>query len=729
MAEAAPARAGAAQGLGGAIERYFETSLYLLVVTGFITLSSTGKLDLPSLALVTAALLFRGYLLVRGRHLLIPERWTSYLAVVYAVFYLLDFFVLSGSLVSANVHLALLVMVSKLFSVQRNRDHLYLVLLSFGAVLLAAMLTVDSIFLASFCVFLLLAVSTFISMEMKRSVAAAAGQERAPQQGARRLNRALSTTAGVMMLAILAASSVLFFALPRLSAGYLRALTERNVLVSGFSDDVNLGEIGEIKQSSTVVMHIQVEGDTTGAYELKWRGLSLSSFDGQRWHNISNAPTVWNSTTGRYDLARMRLQNQRAMGDLRPEGPLRMLRYRVLMEPVGTNIFFFAPVPDTLSGKYREISMDDGGAVRNEDRRLIDIYNASSNLALPSPEALRRAAGTPPVQISNVYLQLPKLDARIPELARQITAGEPTAYDQAIAIERYLKSHYGYTLVLPSTRQKDPLAYFLFERKRGHCEYFASAMAVMLRTLGIPSRVVNGFRGGEFNDVTDSYILRGRDAHSWVEAYFPGAGWVSFDPTPPDPGYSQGRWSRMMLYMDAAGEFWREWVINYDFTHQETMAYGVLGRSRQGLDRARLWLRHKYEQWVRKADKLQEQAASQPRRWGGTAVGVVVALLLAFNGPRMWRALRRQRVARAPEKAPQKAASIWYERMTRTVGRRGFPKSPAQTPEEYVATIADPRLKEPVERFTGHYERARFGESVEDAKVLPEIYEEISSKK
>jgi len=728
MAEAAPARPGKAGGLSGAIERYFEISLYLLVVTGFITLSSTGKLDLPSLALVTGALLFRGYLLVRNRHLLIPERWTSYLAVVYAVFYLLDFFVLSGSFVSANVHLALLVMVSKLFSVQRSRDHLYLVLLSFGAVLLAAMLTVDSVFLASFCVFLLLAAATFLSMEMKRSAAAAQGLARAPQAGAKRMARALSATAAALVAAIVVAASVLFFALPRLSAGYLRALTERNVLVSGFSDDVNLGEIGEIKQSSTVVMHIQIEGDSTGLYDLKWRGLSLSSFDGQRWHNISNAPTVWNSSSGRFDLARMRLQNERAMGLLRPAGAQRILRYRVIMEPVGTNIFFFAPMADSLAGKYREISLDDGGAVRNEDRRLIDLYSASSNLAQPSPEALRQASGTYPPQISNVYLQLPRLDRRVSELARQITANAPTAYDQAVALELYLKTHYAYTLVLPSERHADPLAYFLFERKRGHCEYFASAMAVMLRTLGIPSRVVNGFRGGEFNDVTGSYIIRGRDAHSWVEAYFPGQGWVSFDPTPPDPGYSQGRWARMMLYLDAAGEFWREWVINYDFTHQETMAYGMLGRSRQGLDRARLWLRQKYDQWVSKAEEVQANAAREPRRWSGVVVGVVAALLLAFNGRRMWRALRRQRVARAPEKAPQQAASIWYQRMTRTVGRRGFPKSPAQTPEEYVATIADPRLREPVERFTGHYERARFGESAEDAKLLPEIYEEISNK-
>src|SRR5581483_248993 len=95
-----------------------------------------------------------------------------------------------------------------------------------------------------------------------------------------------------------------------------------------------------------------------------------------------------------------------------------------------------------------------------------------------------------------------------------------------------------------------------------------SAMAVMLRSVGIPSRVVNGFAGGEFNDLTSQYVIRASDAHSWVEAYFPGKGWVEFDPTPPGNFQTPGRWDRLMLYMDAMSSFWREWVINYDLGHQ-----------------------------------------------------------------------------------------------------------------------------------------------------------------
>ena len=105
-------------------------------------------------------------------------------------------------------------------------------------------------------------------------------------------------------------------------------------------------------------------------------------------------------------------------------------------------------------------------------------------------------------------------------------------YDKAVAIERFLRSRYAYTLKLSGKPGDDPLAHFLFETHAGHCEYFASAMTIMLRTLGIPSREVNGFLPGEYNDLAGDYIVRASDAHSWVEVYFPGTGWVTFDPTP-----------------------------------------------------------------------------------------------------------------------------------------------------------------------------------------------------
>jgi hypothetical protein len=154
--------------LSVAIGKYFEIALYLLAFTGFGTLASTGGLDLPTTLLVCGALLFRGYLLIKRKTLQISERWTTILTVVYIGFYVLDYFFLSGGFLNATVHLVLFVMIIRLFSAQRDRDQYFIAIIAFLMVLAAAVLTVDSIFLAAFAGFMLVAVVTVILMEMKR---------------------------------------------------------------------------------------------------------------------------------------------------------------------------------------------------------------------------------------------------------------------------------------------------------------------------------------------------------------------------------------------------------------------------------------------------------------------------------------------------------------------------------------------------------------------------------
>ncbi len=727
------------------IEQYFQVSLFLLVLTGFVTLITTGRLDTFSTLGVSAALLFRAYLMLRGHTLRIPERWTAYLTLVYVLFYAADIFLVSASFVNATVHLVLFIMVVKIFSVQRDRDYVYLSVISFMEVLAAAVLTVDTIFFAAFCVFMLLAVTTFISMEMKRSAAAASHSLPAPPvtNPGRRMSRSLTSIALLMTAAVVLGAAGLFFLLPRLSAGYLSAYAPRNEFVSGFSDRVQLGEIGRIKQSDQVVMHIEIEGgERNGFGELKWRGVALSLFDGKLWTNPVTTtmeafassprydPEVRLTGMGRYNLARAQTNARNLPADRADLRSLRPMFYKVLMEPIGTNVLFLAPVPVSVQGRIMEIGVDDNGAVYNLDRnRLTESYTASSLALPPHSEHMREMKGAVPPDIVLNYRQLPKrVDHRVVELAQRITAGETTDYDKAAAIESYLRARYGYTLQMASTPPDDPLVYFLFERKEGHCEYFASAMAVMLRTIGIPSRIVNGFRGGEYNDLTGSYIVRARDAHSWVEAYIPGYAWVSFDPTPADPLPSTGQMHRVLLYLDAAREFWREWVINYDFLHQRTLTISAMARGRSAGDHTRAWFRQRYQALLARARTMHREAERNPRTW---AMGAVLAMSIAnllVNSARIGRAARRHRLARNPVRAPQAAASIWYARMTRSVARKGFPKKPAQTPGEFVASIPEPSLKSSVETFTRHYERARFGKSPADAAKLPELYEEIKAK-
>jgi hypothetical protein len=725
-------------GLRNTINHYFQAALFLLVVTGFATLVSTGRLDTLTVAGVSAALLVRGYLMLSRRVWVIPERWTSYLTLLYVLFYAADLFFLSGSFVSASVHLVLFSMVVKIFSVQRDRDHIYLAILSFLEVLAAAVLTVDTVFLGVFCIFVLLAVATFIAMEMKRSAFAASGALPAPPlpDTSRRLVVSVSGVATLITVSVALLAGALFFILPRLSAGYLTSFTPHNEFVSGFSDHVQLGEIGRIQQTDTVVMHIQIDSDRGSHADLKWRGIALSMFDGREWSNPAGLSVEPRAGTGRYDLMRSQIRVRNIAAEQADSRPLRLLSggshglsYRVVMEPLGTNVLFLAPVPISIAGSMREIGIDDNGAVYNLDRtRLTESYTAYSLMPQTSPGRLPGPSRDYPADITLNDLQLPRVDPRIRDLAAGITAHVDNDYDKALAIELYLRTQYGYSLQMASSRVTDPLVYFLFQRKEGHCEYFASAMAVMLRTLGIPARIVNGFRTGEYNDLTGSYIIRGRDAHTWVEVYVPGYAWVAFDPTPADANLVPGSMHRMLLYLDAMREFWREWVINYDFLHQRTLTVSALQRGRTLGDRGRIWFRRYYDSLLARALSLETRAGRAPRAWAAGVVAVLLVVISILNSRRLWRAARQFRLARNPERAPHAAASIWYTRMTRALGRQGFHKLPGQTPAEFVSTIPDKPMQQRVAEFTRHYEQARFGHSAADATRLRELYEAIKAK-
>jgi transglutaminase-like putative cysteine protease len=712
--------------LAEAIDHYFELALYLLVLTGFATLASTGGLDLPSITLVGVALAVRGYLLAKRYEFVISERWTTPLSVVYFVFFAADYFVFSRAFLPATVHLALFGVVVRMFSLRRDRDHVMMAILAFLMVLASAVLTVDSVFLFSFAAFMMMAVGTFVLMEMRRSGHDASIQARHSNdlQEHRHLAFALARVAPALMLMILVIGAAVFFLMPRVTAGYMGAYSFGTDLASGFSDHVQLGQIGQIQQSSAVVMHIQIDGDRVGGSDLHWRGVALAKFDGHTWSDPKSQFMLQRQADNSFQVPR-------TDAALRPDGTHGLARehlihYRVLMEPIATNVFFLAPWARSVSGDYRQLAADSRGAVYNLDsQHAISRYEADSDIATPTPAELRAAGQDYPAQIEATYLRLRGLDPRVGELAVQITSSARNDFDRAAAIENHLRTHFGYTLELPRTAVKDPIANFLFERKRGHCEYFASSMAVMLRTLGIPSRVVNGFRSDEFNDLTGNYVVRAKNAHSWVEAYFPGYGWQTFDPTPAGVNGTPQGWDRLALYIDALSSFWRDWVVSYDSSHQYSLGQAAFSGTRGLWERARVWARDHYAAMLKWARRSQDRVEHSPGRWAILGAAVTITLLLLGNLGRIARLLHEKWLRAYPERSPEQAAAMWYRRMARAVARRGVEKPPAQTAQEFVKRIEDNRLREPVARFTAVYESARFGNSADDAQRLPELYEEV----
>jgi hypothetical protein len=177
--------------------------------------------------------------------------------------------------------------------------------------------------------------------------------------------------------------------------------------------------------------------------------------------------------------------------------------------------------------------------------------------------------------------------------------------------------------------------------------------------------------------------------------------------------------------VDAMSSFWREWIVDYDASHQRSLAISASGRSRELFWKVRHWWRYHYTGLMAIARHGGHAFSGAPVGWSLAGILIGSILLIGINAPRLVQVLSNLRLASRPERSPRRAATIWYERMVNKLGRRGLRKLPAQTPSEFVSGIRDEQVRERVAKFTHHYESARFDDSVEDVKRLPELYEEI----
>lgn len=716
------------------IQRYFEVSLYLMTATGLLALVATGKLD-PVASIVTpVALAYKGIRLWRGRAPEIPHRVATALVLGYFLFFPVDLWIVSRLIASdapnpmlyagllAAVHLLIFAALVRLYSARTVRDQVFLALLAFAAMLASAILTVNTVFLVALAFFLLLAVSSFVALEIRRSSEGAVcpALDRT-SEAARSLHRALGVTSVLVAASAFVLGGVIFFIIPRFTAGYMSALNLQPTLMTGFTDNVTLGEIGEIKESSAVVMRIRVAGDASRAQDVHWRGMVLTNFDGRRWFTPDPISVVITAdASGSYDLGSVSM----------PPNTFYLLRYTVLMEPVATDAIFLAAHPKTIWGRFGPgfnpvrpgmrgyLTITRTGAVLNPFHNALDMhYDAISEVPDVPPALLRAAPADYSQEMRDTYLQLPQLDPRIKQLAAQVTAHDSTVYDKAADITRYLRTRYGYTLDLSDMNQPDPLAYFLFIKRAGHCEYFASAMVVMLRTLGIPARYATGFLPGEYNDLAQDYIVRASDAHSWVEVYFPGYGWITFDPTPPGNDHPSGLFARLGMYWDWFQFNWNEWVINYDFSHQLTLGRNIHQSSRAWSDRISRYYQAKRQATLDFMKSWQARLSNSPYSLPGALVFLVV-LLIYFRGRAMggFVAVRWKLRAQREGKLQAELAAFEYRQMLHLLERRGWRKPASLTPLEFAASIPAPEFAGPVAELTEIYQSARFGAHPADAR-------------
>jgi protein-glutamine gamma-glutamyltransferase len=253
-------------------------------------------------------------------------------------------------------------------------------------------------------------------------------------------------------------------------------------------------------------------------------------------------------------------------------------------------------------------------------------------------------------------------------------------------------------------------------------------MTIMLRTLGIPAREVNGFLPGEYNDLGGDYIVRASDAHSWVEVYFPGNEWQVFDPTPAAPENSGNFLTRLGRYADWLQITWSEWVIGYDFAHQLLLAQNLQRTSKSWSETARNWFLKKQ----RASRKWMKSWQFQHGAMGFLLPVFLAVLLVALRFNLISELIRRARLflqlrgARSAQSNPQLASRL-YSELLRILARRGLMRVESQTPFEFAAIVNSPNLASPVREFTQIYAHARFGGAPCDTTRLRQLLDQIRS--
>ena len=585
----------------------------------------------------------------------------------------------AGALVSL-AHFALLAQGLQLLDARPRRSEFLLVALALFQVVLASNLTDSLLFAPLLALFLPTAVWTLI-VHTLRSEAIEAGT---PAAADRVLTPALLRTTVVASLLSLVLALFLFLLFPRLPAHLVRGpLHDPSEAVAGFSDRVELGDLGRIRGDRSVVLRVEtLRGAPPPREHAYWRGLAFDHFDGRSWSLESPG--------------RRLVPGDPELGvELAPASRSSDLVQRLVREPLDSGVLFAVSSPLVLEGDLGRVERDRNGGLYSA-RSVGDRvrYTVSSQTRLPSDDELRRDVAELP-RDGGRYLELPPFSDAVRRLALEAVGPARDDADRARAIEHYLRRTGRYTDTPPHLDPKDPrspIEAFLLGERAGHCEYFASAMVVLARMVGLPARLVNGLAGGHENAIGGFVELTQSDAHAWVEIHYRRAGWVRYDPTPPDlrlrAEAGLGFGDRLEELRSAFELWWFQRVVNFDRADQARTLRAawnawhrtpLAGAGRRGQGHGLPALR----------------ALLRPLAFGALAVG-----LLAFLG---WAAWRRR---------PHAALPRDYARALRLLARRGLERE-AALPARDFARRAAASLPEPAARafaaLTERYLAERFG--------------------
>lgn len=721
---------------------------YLLVAIAVATLTTSGVVPMPSLALLAVAGILSWFVEPEDRLGQVLARLTWLFNVVTLVMFAVAVLQVARSFPEIDLtpflNFVLFLLGYKLCQRRSNRDYLQLYILSFLIILAAAWQATSATFIVGFALYVIFATWTLLLFHLRREIeenylvrhAEGASSERVTMGRVLNSRRVVGgpffLTTGAVALLILGGAGLVFATVPRVGIGFLLGGMRRQTAVAGFSDQVKLGMHGVLSMDNQiVVLRAQVPRlNALSARDredqiatLYWRGTVYDTYDSGQWvrsqdEQTRSHPAVFHLP----DSASLHVTRQ---GGVRAANLTALLHDSVeqhvevvaLAHPVAfaldQPVAYQMPAPPAgafTAADFEPRWSDEMGlrVYRVADRRAVMADFAGARYLAYSRDLNGQAHEPgPPLSATALaaYLSPPRgpMSERVRDLAVQLTRDQATTNAKIQAVMDWLQRTHKYTTDLKrDERIADPLEDFLFNQTAGHCEYFASAAAVLLRFAGVPTRYVNGFLGGEWNDLRQAITIRENRAHSWVEAYAGAQGWVRVDATPSAP--RSAHMSSLRAVVDSIELFWSNWVVEYSASQQLQLA-NRLGRQ---LD------------WFHPSRRTTTSPQLGRKHLAGLGVLVVGLFgLYALRRAPHW----HHGIGGRPRRRLDAPIFQLYRKTIDRLAAHGWARRPDETPHEFAARVRRERHPSAdfLDRLTEIYAAARYGEAQVENELLAEL--------
>jgi transglutaminase-like putative cysteine protease len=653
--------------------------------------------------------------------------WNVLTVIAFAGFWV-DLLWVSADLLPAGVHFLLILMVIKLFNLDQRRDYLHLYAISLMAILGSAASTTDLWYLPVFLAYLLMGVWTLLLYQLTKETepehnvpSLSEGLVIAPR-GRQQITPELFWLANGLAVGALCLTVLIFFTIPRVSAGFGQKGSGEGLRTSGFSETVDLGMIGPIKRDPGIVMRVELP-DRTGLQTDRFylRGMAYDRYDGKSWTTrLSHRRALAESPAGTFAVRHVSSRSPRPLGQL--------IRQTILLEALDTAVLFAAPYPESISGQFLAIQSDPTGAIYLPFPASARLeYTVHSRPTPVAPADLQFQPAVYTEVFAQHFLQFPESSERVRALAQEITRSKTSAYEKAQAIEAYLSRNYRYSLDISPAVQTRPLEEFLFERKTGYCEHYATAMVVLLRNVGVPARLVTGFLATEWNEYGNYYLVRQRDAHAWVEVHLPNSGWVTMDPTPAvSEPVGDSQWFAVSRVIDTLRLRWNRFFVQYNAADQLAVVRGLKEGTTVVRERAWSSLSSLLAPAGDLAGKLLSRVVEGNVRLmvgflSFVALGLGLVIWLVQRKP--WNRWRSS----STNHGEHVVITQIYRKVLKQIARYGIVKAEHATPREFLLVVGNQwaAASESVATVTELYCRGRFGKAILTQQEIGLAYQSL----